>query len=386
MTGAAEVVLLTGEFPPFAGGVATYCARLAALLTEMGTPVAVVAPAAVGDQDFDAGQPFPVRRVRELPTAVGRLVARWLGLLATIRRHRPRILWAADWRPGVLVALAGVLTGRPFAVTTYGSEVLMTESSLLRRSLARWVFRRAAVVLAISRYTAELATGFGAPAEQVAVVPLGVDAAGGQLAEEAIERVRRRHGLEGRRVLLTLGRLTPRKGHDTVLRALPEILRWVPETVYLVAGTGEDRPRLEALAGELGVTDRVVFAGRVPEAEKAAYYRTADVFVLLSRREGFWVEGFGLVFLEAGAWERPVVGGRHGGVPEAVVDGETGLLVDPLDAGEAARAIVRLLTHPELARRLGQAGRLRVERQASWRRVAAETLAQLERTCRKKVA
>jgi glycosyltransferase involved in cell wall biosynthesis len=143
---------------------------------------------------------------------------------------------------------------------------------------------------------------------------------------------------------MTLGRLSSSeryKGVDEVLDVLPELARSCPDVCYLVAGDGDDRPRLEARARELGLQDRVVFAGFVDESEKADYFRLADVFAMPSSGEGF-----GFVFLEALACGIPVVASRVDGSREAVLDGELGEVVDPADRDSVRSAIVRALQKP----------------------------------------
>jgi phosphatidylinositol alpha-1,6-mannosyltransferase len=160
-------------------------------------------------------------------------------------------------------------------------------------------------------------------------------------------------------VIVTVGSLTARKGHDMVIRALPRLRETVPDITYLIVGQGGYRAKLEELAMSLGVRDRVIFVGQVSAEDLPDIYALADVFVMPSREhlESCDVEGFGLVFLEASACAKPVVGGRSGGIPDAIVDGVTGLLVNPNDAEDIANSLARLLTNSNLAIRLGQQGR-----------------------------
>ncbi|MBI4913954.1 MAG: glycosyltransferase family 4 protein [Acidobacteria bacterium] len=153
-----------------------------------------------------------------------------------------------------------------------------------------------------------------------------------------------RYGLEGRRVLLTLGRMASLeryKGFDEILDALPALLEEFPDLVYLAAGEGSDRGRLEAKARGLGLGGRVIFTGMVPEAEKSDHYRLADAYAMPSRGEGF-----GFVFLEAMACGVPVVASAVDGSREAVLDGELGLLVDPNDPTDVRRGIREALRRP----------------------------------------
>jgi len=172
-------------------------------------------------------------------------------------------------------------------------------------------------------------------------------------------------------VIGTLSRLVERKGFDTVLRAMPRVLEEFPDALYLVVGDGPDRPRLEAMVRDLGLGGSVHFAGSADEESLAAWFRTLDVFVMPSREipSSGHVEGFGIVFLEAGACGRPVIGGRSGGVVEAVQDGSSGVLVNPGDPEDLARALLAMLRDPQRARHLGRSGRLRVEREFTWEKV-----------------
>lgn len=260
--------------------------------------------------------------------------------------------------------------GVPLVVHVLGEEMTM----LGRRPTRRWIFRRvlsrAAAVLANSGPTAERAAAFGAPPDRLRVLHDAVDTdrfrppAGeaGRLA------ARRRWKIDGRRALLTVGRLVERKGIDRTIEAVARLAREDPALVYLVAGTGPDRPRLEGLARAAGVADRVRFLGFVAEEDLPALYGAADLFVMPNREipSTGEVEGLGLVFLEAAACGVPSVAGRSGGAPDAVVDGETGLVVDPNDVGAIAAAI-RLMLDPDRRARCGAAARARVERAFSWR-------------------
>jgi phosphatidylinositol alpha-1,6-mannosyltransferase len=182
-------------------------------------------------------------------------------------------------------------------------------------------------------------------------------------------------------VILTVGNLVERKGHDMVIRSLPAVCQRVPEATYLIVGTGPFKERLDELAAELGVRDRVIFAGRVPDDELPDLYAMCDVFAMPSRTllASHDVEGFGLVYLEAGACAKPVVAGRSGGIEDAVVDGFTGLVVDPSDVRDIGQALIRLLTDSELRGRLGQQGRDRVEKERTWSILGARVQNILER-------
>jgi len=159
--------------------------------------------------------------------------------------------------------------------------------------------------------------------------------------------------------LLTVGRLDARercKGIDEVLVATAELAEAFPDLRYIVVGNGDDRPRLERLAKELGISDRVSFKGTVTDDELMKLYRSCDIFVMPSSQEGF-----GIVFLEAMAFRKPVIGGNYGGTPEIIVDNQTGFVVDYKDVESLKKRIQALLVDPELRQRMGDAGRTRLE-------------------------
>ena len=173
--------------------------------------------------------------------------------------------------------------------------------------------------------------------------------------------------------MLTVARLVPHKGIDVALRALARLGRACPRLRYLVVGEGDDRSRLTALVGELGVSDRVRFAGSLPDDDIAEAYATATVYVGLSRLDAdINVEGFGIAFVEAGASGTPSVAGDSGGVRSAVRDGETGIIVPPEDPAAAAAAIESLVSNVDQRRTLGRRAREAAVSYYNWDRVAAD--------------
>ena len=234
----------------------------------------------------------------------------------------------------------------------------------------RSVVNASDVAIAISQPTLDEFASLGVREDKMKIVYPSVDP---QVFHPAVkgDRVRGMLGLEGAKVIATVARLGIIKGHDMVIKALPAVVKRVPNAVYLIVGKGPERERLERLVVERGMQDHVVFAGYVPDEELPEYYAACDVFIMASIRvPNHDVEGFGIVYLEASACAKPVIGGRTGGVPEAVAEGESGLLVDPLREEEIRDALIRLLTDESYAKRLGTQGRERVEREFSWGRSA----------------
>jgi phosphatidyl-myo-inositol dimannoside synthase len=241
------------------------------------------------------------------------------------------------------VILCGHLNAAPFAaqlarlssgrlwVQTHGIEAWTPRADVYRRALAA-----ARLVTSVSRLTrARLLAWSDIDPARARVLPNTISTVAGRRTRPAHLA---RHGLEGARVILTVGRLAPTeryKGHDRIIEALPEVASHVPTARYLIVGSGDDIARLEELARRTGVRERVVFAGAASPAKLADYFQIADVFAMPSTGEGF-----GIVFLEAAAAGLPVIAGNRDGSVDALADGAIGTLVDPDSRSALTRALV----------------------------------------------
>ena len=378
-------LLLALNFPPFGGGIARMMGEVAlrypphSLTVSTGT----WAGSAASDRDFP-------QRIDRVPVGAKRLrtvngLGRWTWHAASlVRGTAPNFLWCDEIKPaGYAAAWLRARYGLPFGVIAHGADLLLLQAKIRRSAFKRWTARRilerCSVVVANSRWTADLAQsvlesiGCHALAADLRIVPLGTTPSRFHSGVDS-EGVRRKYGLDGGPWLLTVARLDFHKGIDTVIRALPAIRAAFPAARYAVAGIGSRRGALEALVAELGLGDAVRLLGFVPDDELPALYNAADVFVLVSRRYDLLVEGFGIAIVEASASGLPVIASRSGGIPEAVREGETGLLVNPDDAAVLAATAIRLLGDEGLRRRMGAAGREAVERYYNWDRVAADLI------------
>ena len=346
----------------------------------------VVSTGAEADSvESDAGFPQPIDRTgiraTRLRTINGLALWTWrAGALA--RRWGPGFAWCGELKPAAYPAWW--LTRRhgiPYGVVVHGTELLLLEAKIRRSRFKRWtagaLVSSAAVLVANSSWTAGLARSvsglLGRPdlAARVEVVPLGTEPRHFRPGVDATA-VRKKYGLAGGPWLLTVARLEWHKGIDMTIRALPAVRAAVPAARYAVAGVGPRRPQLEALVAELGLGDAVRLLGPVADPDLPALYNAADLYVGASRRHDLLVEGFGISLVEASASGLAVVAGRSGGVPDAVRDGETGLLVDAGGPEPIAAAIIALLANVERRRAMGAAGRRAVETYYNWDRVARD--------------
>jgi phosphatidylinositol alpha-1,6-mannosyltransferase len=317
-------------------------------------------------------------RATRLRTVQGLALWTWrAGALA--KQWRPGFAWCAELKPaGYPARWLAARHGVPYGVIVYGTELLLIQEKIARsrfkRGTAGSIIGNAAVIVAISDWTANLALDVVTALDVVVpveTVPLGTTPAHFRPGVDP-SAVRAKYGLNGGPWLLTVARLEWHKGIDTTMKALAAVRAAHPGTRYVVAGAGERLPLFERFRAELGLGDAVRFLGAVSDDELPALYNAADLYVGVSRRVEGLVEGFGISLVEASACGLAIVGGRSGGVPDAVRDGETGILVDSNDPAAVAAGINELLANPERRKQLGAAGRRAVETFYNWDRVVRE--------------
>jgi phosphatidylinositol alpha-1,6-mannosyltransferase len=378
-----RIVLFAADFKPLLGGVAEHMHNLA-LEFRKRHDITVLAPAFPGWEEFDKKQPYAVVRYKN--TLLRRTLLSYFDLRRLVRALRPDVVLNAAYFPEGLISYQLSRTV-PFAYTvqTHAVEVVEGHGSLAQRikRRMRWlrlrIFRESLVTFSTTPYTKGKLVGIGVPSEHVVVVPSAVPKTLLQ------RRAPKRYPFpKGTYTLLTVARLMDYKGVDMVLRALALVRAKHPNVRYVVVGKGPEEERLKTLAHELDVSDIVEFMGAVDEETKQRLYASCDCFIMCSRaiEERPDVEGFGLTFLEAHIYRKPVIGGNSGGIPYVVQDGKTGLLADPWKPGDIAAKISWMIEHPAAARRFGIAGRKRVESDLTWDKTVAalekEILARLE--------
>jgi phosphatidylinositol alpha-1,6-mannosyltransferase len=276
--------------------------------------------------------------------------------------------------PAVPAGLIGPHLELPYAVVLHGAEVTIPGRVPGTKTLLARVLNGAIGVIAAGGYPADEAERTVGHPLPTTIVPPGVDTDRIEPLDDTFRRAaRRRLGLPvDAPLVVSVSRLVPRKGMDTLIRAAALLGPTRPDMMVVIAGNGRDRKRLDRLVAELDAPVR--FLGRIPDADLARLYGCADVFAMMCRTRwgGLEQEGFGIVFLEAAAAGVPQVAGRSGGAHEAVVDGETGLIVeDPESIADTAAAIEQILGDDRLRRRMGRAARRRAETEFSYDVLAA---------------
>jgi len=263
-------------------------------------------------------------------------------------------------------------TGRPYLCYVHGEEMGCGETSRQLGWMMRRVLDDAQIVIANSQNSATiLCDQWHVPPERVRVMHPGVDIE--RFTPAPRDRLTRAGlGWNERPVVLTVGRLQRRKGHDQMIRAMASVRQVIPSVLYAIVGEGEERPYLEALVRENELTGHVQFLGELDAARLATCYQQCDLFVLPNRNIGGDIEGFGMVRLEAQACGRPVLAGDSGGTAETMRLDETGRIVDCTSATKLAAVVVELLTDPARCDAMGRAGRRWVVEQCAWDTLARQ--------------
>ncbi|MHB1507996.1 MAG: glycosyltransferase family 4 protein [Acidimicrobiales bacterium] len=355
-------LLVTNDFPPKIGGIQSLLHELWRRLPP--EDVTVLTTRFEGAEAFDRDQGFRIVRARSralLPTP---------GLVRQIRALAGEVgagLVVLD--PALPLGLVGRWLERPYAVLLHGAEVTVPARLPLARNLLISVLRPAEAVVAFGGYpAAEARRVLPRSQPHIVVVPPGVDIDRFRpLSPEERKAARVRLGLpvDGQ-LIVSVSRLVPRKGIDVLIKAVALLRADFPDLHLAIGGQGRDRDRLARLARSRGLQHAVHLLGRVSEHDLPLLDGAADVWAMLCRDRwlGLEQEGFGIVFLEAAAAGVPQLAGRSGGAHEAVIHGETGLVLDnPADAAAAAAVLRTLLLDPSCRARLGQAARERVERE-----------------------
>lgn len=377
-------IFVTQDYGPHLGGMARLHVELVRRFSDGANEMSVSTVSLEGDEDFDRGetyrihrQPFHFRKANRVTSQL-----QWSRWLTGSSHESFDVIHCGNIRPvGYLSVWAHARLGVPYIVYVYGGDLLRERKkakSALKRATARRIFGGAAGVVTISKWVEQLAVDVMREVGVTRIPPIGVFDLGTDANIFApgrdTGRLRQLWGAGSDPLLLTVARLVPHKGQDTAMRALGALKSEFPRLRYVLVGEGHDEARLRALAGELGIGERVIFAGPLSDADLPEAYATSTIYVGPSRVDNeINVEGFGIAFIEAGSSGLPVVAGDSGGVRSAVRDGETGVVVPPLDVAAFVSAIAGFLRDEPRRMAFGQAGRRAVESHYNWDRVARDT-------------
>jgi len=354
-----KVLLITGDFLPVKGGISTLFFEICNKINS----IMVLTKKSRNDEAFDSLQKFKIRRIRTFhkylqPLCFG------LNAFRTVKKEKiDKLICGQLLIPGLSGYLIQKFLKIPYYVHVYGPE--FKEHKIFSPLLKR-ILKSATKIITISNFARVQLIKQDISSSKIEILTPGVDTARFNPNLNA-DKILRKHNLYNKTVLLTVSRLDMNKGIDKMIYLMPEILRKYPNAVYLIVGTGPEEQYLKKLAAKSS-KESIIFTGEVPDEELPLYYASCDVFVLLTRKvpkKGF-VEGFGIVFLEASACGKSIIAGRAGGSAEAVEDQITGLVVNPHNDSEILSSLEKLLKDDNLRNKLGSNGRMRIENEFNW--------------------
>jgi len=384
-----RTMLVTLDFPPMVGGVASYWANLGRLMPS--DRFFVLAEESDSSLDFDVNQSYLIYR-QNLISRRRWLWPKWLPLLLAMWRLArmkkiQKFIVAHVLPTGTAALILKKIRRIPYVVSIHGLDVAWAQRNKRKKWLTRLIFKNAESVIVNSDFTRQRLQSLChvAPGKIHLVYPcpnINVASAATRPGGPAImprAEFLKKYNLENRKYILTVGRLIERKGQDKVIEALPRVMRAVSDITYLIVGRGPKLAELQARVKDLKLERQVKFFTDILDSELPAFYQNAELFIMPSRQlaDGD-VEGFGIVYLEANYYGLPVIGGRSGGAAEAVEQGVNGLLVDPLSVNDIAQAIMSLLTNPVRAREFGERGRRRVMERFTWAQQVKELVKAIE--------
>lgn len=362
-----KTLLITGEYPPFKGGVANYYGSLASLWP-IGENLIVL--------NNNQGELY---RASSYPA--------WWPSLGVLHRkmknsHVDYVLVGQVLPYGIVVFFLSLFRRFPYAVFLHGLDLTMAMARPRKRFITGLILRRAQKIICanshVARRVKESYPFLDSGKDKTAVVNPGITSGAPFVRAETLAELRRVHHLEGKIVLLALGRLVRRKGFDMTIRALAGLTEeQLDRHVYLIAGSGPDEGHLKRAVPH-ALRGKVKFLGEVSDREKWEWLQLADIFIMPARDIAGDYEGFGIVYLEANICGKPVIAGRSGGVGDAVEDGVSGLLVDPENAVDIGETIIRLSVDAGLREKLGQNGRERAAAKFNWEQQVARLLSILK--------
>ncbi len=354
-----KTLLVTLDFYPNIGGIAHYWAHLGGCMSPAAW-VVLAPPLPKGVVECDSHY-----TLYRKPLISKKLFPRWLELLIHTwhisRKEKIEILIAAQILPvGTICWILHMLLKIPYVVSTHGMDIMMPLKNPWKRFLSQCILQGAEKIIANSTFTAYYLSTYGISEKSIEIIYPCPTVAGSKLIQpsEMVGSILSR--CEGKKVLLTVGRLVKRKGHEYVIQALKDVQKIIPDIIYLIVGGGRTHNELKQLVSSLDLNGVVMFTGLLSDNDVTTLMKRCDMFIMTPVDLDGDVEGFGIVYLEAGLHGKPVIASRTGGVGEAVIDGVTGLLVDEKNSDQIRDAIVRLSTDELLAKKLGEQGRGRV--------------------------
>ncbi len=365
-----RTLLITLDFYPQTGGIAQYWKHLGVFFdSQKWVVLAPLLPLGVRELEV------PYRIIRK--NFFSRwLFPRWIKLffliLFIVKKERIEMVVVSHLLPvGTVLWFCNFFVKIHYVIVSHGMDATLPRTNARKKILCKMILKNAEKCIANSEQTTHNLMALGCPKKKITTIYPCPSLDCSDTDTSTFDSKGLFEKLAGKSVLLSVSRLVQRKGHEFILQALPSIQTHIPDSVYVIIGDGPYRAYLEQKVIELGLGNYVFFCGELRGKALCDWYSRCDLFILtpyeLSNRD---TEGFGMVYLEANSFEKPVIGSICGGVPDAIIDGETGLLVDQKNSEQIAKSAIKLLENLFLAKKLGLNGKIRVQKEFQWKQTA----------------
>jgi phosphatidylinositol alpha-1,6-mannosyltransferase len=369
-----KTLLITENFPPKSGGSGRWFWELYSRLPQ--GEYEVLAGEDPGAVKFDNDASLLIMREDLTSTEWGFVsvkglqfyISRVLRIRKIVKRNNITNLHCGRVLPeGVIAWLLNILTGIPYTCYVHGEDLETAQSSREQYFICGQVIKRAKNIICNSQNSANIVAKFGDKASaKTLVLHPGVDSELFVPANKE-QKILSTLGWSNKKVVLTVGRLQARKGQDMMIRAVPEIIKYIPNFLYAVVGDGECKDELLSLVEELKLNDYVKFLSEISDQDMINCYQQCDLFILPNRTIDQDIEGFGMVLVEAQSCAKPVIAGDSGGTKETMLVGETGIIVDATNPHNISTAVVDILANEQKLVSMGTKGREHVLKSLDWK-------------------
>ena len=307
----------------------------------------------------------------------------WLYALKTtiklIKKHNIRMLWAGDLLPsGTVTYLAHKLYKIPYFVSLHGLDIMNAQKHFRKNKLAKKILNNAKFITVNSECTKNLLKDLVEDQSKIKIIYPGVNESFAEIDNKKLKEIKNKYNLENKKIILTTGRLVKRKNHQLIIKAVKELSKTpsgaegkekIPNLVYIIIGNGSELKNLENTGNE-----NVKILTNIENDELPYFYKLSDIFIMVSKSSPDDIEGFGIVYLEAGIFAKPVIANQKGGSKEAVINNETGLLIEQDDIEALKNNIIKLLNNEELANKLGINAQQRIINNFLWKNISKKLI------------
>lgn len=387
--------MICPDFKPNLGGIAEYASQFAVNLNNFGNEVTIFCPKFVKGFGKSVGLSLVNGLFVKTNNRLLRQILRPLNYIYCIRQFKKLvkknkfdlIIITSDYKQGCWVNKFNI----PYVIVFHGGDISVIESQnkIKKTNLEKKLYKavkKSCGVICNSHYTKKLLID---KLNSKTVIPcIFVSGCGVSNPQELdlddLNKTKKENNLENNKVILTVGRLIHRKGLDDVINAVNLLRERYPNLKYLIVSDGPDRQRLESMVENLKLKEMVFFFGKISEEKMVSLYKSCDIFAMPNKvgPDGD-VEGFGIVYLEANSYGKPVIGGNSGGVPDAVIDGLNGFLIEPGNVENLTNIIALLLDDKDLRHKIGKQGFDRVKKEYTWEKLTEKLIPFLKSCCEK---